>query len=137
MQLTLFPTGKQLIAYVKAWQNVLNEESSKSGSVAFNMNSYIIAVLVIFYLQLNHDVPIVAELSSAIANGSKYLPRKSFDEFVKEFFKFYGQTFEPKMHVISVHVGKLQQREQAEQKLFTSARKRFGLIFLDFNDILL
>lgn len=97
--------------------------------MTFNINSYIVAVLVIFYLQLNHEVPTVAELPSAIANGSKFPPRKSFEEFVKEFFKFYGQTFEPKMHVISVHVGKWQQREQGEQKHLTAAQRRFHFNF--------
>lgn len=114
-----------MIAYVRALQNVLNEEASKSGLVSFTMNSYIIVVLVIFYLQVNHDLPTVTELPLVIASGIKFSPKNGFGEFVKEFFEFYGNTFEPKMHLISVNVGKWQQKEQREQKHFTSAQKRF------------
>lgn len=134
-QLNFFQTGKRLIAYVRAWQNVLNEEASKSGLVAFNMNSYIITVLVIFYLQLNHELPTVTELPLVIANGTKFSPKNSFDEFVKEFFEFYGKTFESKMHLISVNVGKWQQKEQGEQNEFTTAQKRFVIqIHSHFNE---
>lgn len=118
-----FPTGKRLIAYVRAWQNVLNEKSVKSGSVAFKMNSYVIAVLVIFYLQLSCEVPTVTDLSLAIANESTFSPKKSFDEYVKEFFKLYGQKFELNVHLISVHVGKWQQKDHRNQKPFSSPQK--------------
>lgn len=113
-----------MIAYVKAWQNVLNEEASKKELAAvFNMNSYIIAVLVIFYLQLNIDLPTVAELPLTFPKRSKFSPIKSFDELVKGFLNFYGKTFEPKMHLISVNVGKWQQKELGDQRNFTSPQK--------------
>lgn len=113
-----------MIGFIKAWQNVLNEAASKSGMVAFNMNSYIIAVLVIFYLQLNHELPTAIELTSVIAKGKKFSPKISFGQFVKEFFDFYGKTFESKTHLISVNVGRWQQKKQGEQKHFTVAQKR-------------
>lgn len=120
--------GKQLIGYLKAWQNVLNEAASKSGMVAFNMNSHIIAVLVIFYLQLKHGLPTVIELPSMIAQGLKFSPKNSLEQFIKEFFHFYGKTFE-KVHLVSINVGRWQQKQQGEQKHFTSAQKRFCFIF--------
>lgn len=93
------------------------------------MNSYIITVLVIFYLQLNHELPTAIELPSAIAKGIKFPPKNSFGQFVKEFFDFYGKTFESKSHLISVNVGRWQQKEQGEQKHFTPAQKRLVLLF--------
>lgn len=106
---------------------MLNGHVSNSGLVAFNMNSYIIAVLVIFYLQLNHKLPTVTELPKVIANGVKFSPKRCFGEFVKEFFEFYGKTFESESHLISVNIGKWQQKELGEQKHFISEQKRFVL----------
>lgn len=116
-----------MIAYIRVWQNVLNEEASKRGLVAFNMNSYIISVLVIFYLQLKHELPTVSELPLVIANGKTFSPNKIFGEFVKDFFDFYGNAFESKIHLISVNVGEWQQKEQGEQNQYTPAQKRFLL----------
>lgn len=122
----IFPNaGKKLIAFVRAWQNVLNEEASKSGLMAFDMNSYIIAVLVIFYLQVKHELPTVPELPLVIANGIKIIPKNSFDELVKGFFEFYGNIFESKMHLISVNVGKWQQKSQGEPNQVSPVEKRF------------
>lgn len=114
-----------MIGYVKAWQCVLNEAASKSGLVAFKMNSYIIAALVIFYLQLNHELPTAIDLPSVIAKGMKFSTKNSLRQFIEEFFIFYGKTFESKTHLISLNVGRWQQKEQGEQRHFTSAQKRY------------
>lgn len=108
--------GKQLIAYIKAWTFVLNEQAIKYGLVAFDMNTYTIAMLVIFYLQMNHELPIVTELASTIASKVKFSSENQLDEFVKEFFEFYGKKFAPKAHLISINVGKWQQKTQVKQR---------------------
>lgn len=105
-------TGKPLIAWIKAWQNALNEQASRDTLVAFNMNSYVIAVLVIFYLQVNHELPTVTELGSAIESGMKISIKQSLEEFSKGFFDFYGHKFEITTHMISLHVSKGQQKVQ-------------------------
>lgn len=76
------------------------------------MNTYIISMLVIFYLQMNHGLPIVTELASTIAAKTKFVSENKLDEFVKEFYEFYGRKFEPKTHLISINVGKWQQKIQ-------------------------
>lgn len=91
------------------------------------MNSHIIAVLVIFYFQSNCELPTVIELPSAIAKGTKVSPNISLGQYVKEFFDFYGKTFDSKTHLISLNVGRWQQKQQGEQKHFTSAQKRLVL----------
>lgn len=108
--------GKRLIAYIKAWSFVLNEQALKHGLAAFNMNSYIIAVFVIFYLQLNHGLPTVTELDSTIATKIRFSSKNKLNEFVREFFEFYGKKFAPKSHLISINVGKWQQKTQARDR---------------------
>lgn len=115
---------------------MLNDQASKSGLVAFNMNTYIIAVLVIFYLQVNHELPTIDGLISAIAKGLKFSPKKSsLEQFIKEFFDFYAKTFESKSHLISANVGRWQQKKQIGQKHFTPEQKRltFSSLFNDLN----
>lgn len=107
---------------------MLNDVAANNGSVAaVNMNSYIIAVLVIFYLQLNHKLPTVTDLASTIAQGMKVSAKNSFGQLVKGFFSFYGKIFDAKSHLISANVGKWQQKRQGGQKHFTAAQKRFLL----------
>lgn len=95
---------------------MLNEQALKHGLAAFNMNSYIIAVFVIFYLQLNHGLPTVTELDSTIATKIRFSSKNKLNEFVREFFEFYGKKFAPKSHLISINVGKWQQKTQARDR---------------------
>lgn len=99
----------------------------ENGLVAFNMNTYTIAMLVIFYLQLNHGLPIVTELNATIAAKTKFLSKNKLDEFVKEFYEFYGRKFEPKSHLISINAGKWQQKIPTGQGHFSSEQKRFAI----------
>lgn len=103
----------------------MNERTSKGGSVTVNMNTYIIAVLVIFYLQLKHGLPTVTELQLMLENKTKFTSNNKLGDFVKEFFEFYGKTFEYKSHIISLNVGKWQQKVQEDQKHFTPEQKKF------------
>lgn len=89
------------------------------------MNTYAIAVLVIFYLQLKHGLPTVTELPLVFYNKTKFSSENKLGDFVKEFFEFYGKTFESKSHIISINVGKWQQKVQEDQKHFTPEQKRF------------
>lgn len=118
-----FSTGKQLIAYVKAWQNTLNKEAFKHGLEAFNMNLYTIAVLVIFYLQMNHKLPKAKDASVTIKKP-KYSINGDLNQLKKGFFEFYGKSFNCNTHIISIHVGKWQQKVQDNQKHLTAEQKR-------------
>lgn len=106
---------------------MLNERALKHGLVAFDMNTYIISVLVIFYLQSNHGLPTVTELDSTTATETKLSSKNKLNDFVKEFFEFYGKQFAPKSHLVSINVGKLQQK--------TQARERFACHVYSVNEI--
>lgn len=105
-----------MIANIKAWSFVLNKQAMEHGLVAFDMNTYIIAMLVIFYLQLNHGLPTPTELDSTIATKTKFSSKNKLNEFVIEFFEFYGKKFAPKSHLISINVGKWQEKTQARER---------------------
>lgn len=126
-------TGKPLIAYVRAWQTVLNDVAAKQGLVAFHFNTYIISILVLFYMQVKHELPKVNDIPSMAFKNVKILPKIDFSHIVQEFFYFYGKTFDSKTHLISVNIGKWQTKEvPSSQKHFTVDQKRldFLTIFL-------
>lgn len=121
-----------MIAYIKAWQNELNKEASKHGLVVFNMNLYIITVLVIFYLQMNHNLPKVKDLSSVISNQLKFAIKSDLGQLIKGFFEFYGKSFNCNTHLISIHDGRWQQKVVKNQKSLTEEQKRY-VLFLENN----
>lgn len=124
-------SGRQLIAYVRAWQNVVNSLAVQNGDIAFQFNTYIIAVLVIFFLQVNYDLPPVADVSSLVPSDkertkSVYEEQKDFGRILFEFFYFYGSRYEINNHLISARIGRWQeQRLTGQQKNFTPEQKRF------------
>lgn len=126
-------TGKPLVAYVRAWQTVLNNVAAMYGLVAFHFNTYIISILVLFYMQVKHELPKVNDIPSMAFENVKILPKIDFSHIVQEFFYFYGKTFDSKTHLISVNIGKWQTKEvPSSQKHFTVDQKRldFLTIFL-------
>lgn len=118
--------GKDLIAYVKALLNVVNDIATHNGlTTLLKFNGYIISVLVIFYLQLKHDFPIVKNLQFKLSDKASFLPKESLTDIVMGFFKFYGKTYEISTHLISLNVGKWQEKRlQQGQKNVTPERKR-------------
>lgn len=129
-------TGYHLIAYVRAWQNSLNEIAAQNGMHAFHFNTYIISILVIFFLQLNHEFPKLTDLPSSEVKSIDFIPnvdKGKFQTLARQFFKFYGEYYEIKCKVISVDVGRWQNRElDGNQTNFTPAQKRhvIGLLLL-------
>lgn len=105
---------------------------------AFQFNSYIISVLVIFYLQLNQNFPKLANVpqASQAISIDKVPPVDGhlLKQSIRQFFKFYGNNYEIKDHVISVHVGQWENRQfnQNEQQEYTPEQKRFDQMFTHF-----
>lgn len=125
--------GRQLIGYIRAWQNVINNLAKQNGSSAFTFNTYIISVLVIFFLQMNYDLPTINDITILMGNGqSESIPnpksfedKKHFNRILSDFFHFYGSRYEINNHLISVCVGRWQeQRLTGQQKHFTVEQKR-------------
>lgn len=127
--------GRQMIGYIRAWQNVVNELATQNDNTAFQFNTYIISVLVIFFLQMNYGLPPVNDVTILVGSGqSQTAPSskstsdefKDFDKMLSEFFHFYGSRYEINNHLISACVGRWQeQRLTGQQKHFTVEQKRF------------
>lgn len=104
------------------WQFVLNQK----GIACLEFNTYIISVLVIFFLQVDHGFPTVDQIlgqDSSIDSKASY-----FKPILGQFFAFYGHRYQMQNHVISAHIGRWQERQmQSEQKNFSTAQQRFVL----------
>lgn len=124
----IFVTGYHLIACIRSWQNVLNDVAAEHGKVAFQFNTYIISVLVIFYLQMNHNFPQTKDVPPSKAKHINVVPIIKMDllkQGVGGFFKFYADRYEISNHLISVNIGRWQERRlQPHQSNFTSEQKR-------------
>lgn len=112
-----------MIAYIRAWQNVLNEVAKQNDLIAFEFNTYIISVLVIFYLQMNHGWPTISGLvTTRGASGSE----EDLGKYLNGFFQFYGKKYEIPIHLISVNIGRWQEKRlQPKQNQFSSEQKRY------------
>lgn len=124
-------TGYHLIAYIRAWQNALNEAAIEKGAhFTFRFNTYIISILVIFYLQMNQNFPKSVDVPATRVKCIDRVPQKVDKEYLKrsisEFFAFYGKKYELKNQLISVNIGRWQDPELEVKKTnFTSEQKRY------------
>lgn len=75
-------------------------------------------------MQMNHEIPVLDELSSMIANKTLLSSEQNLSDFIKDFFHFYGTTFENRTHIISANVGRWQQINSPGQIHFTPQQKR-------------
>lgn len=123
--------GYHLIAYVRAWQIAINESAVQNGcQFAFRFNTYIISVLVIFFLQLNYDFPKLEDLPWSQSKFIDHVPplqvnKADLKRAVKQFFEFYGRKYE-KCKLISLDMGRWQnQRLDKQQTTLTPDRQKF------------
>lgn len=123
-----------MIECIAAWQNALNSILAPNGTIAFQFNTYLISVLVIFFMQVNYDVPIIQEIASVRSNqeamkkvnASLKKEMATFDKLLADFFWFYGQRYQIWNHVISLNIGRWQERRiQDQQKFFLPNQKRY------------
>lgn len=124
--------GRNLIGYVRAWQKVVNEVAMQNRRRVFQFDAYIISVLVIFFLQVDYDLPTVNDFQSAGAEVKRkckaFDDQKHFSQILFEFFHFYGTRYEINNHLISARIGRWQeQRLAGQQKYFSSEQKRYVL----------
>lgn len=125
--------GQNLIECILAWRNALNSILAPLGTVAFQFNTYTIAVLAIFFIQVNYEAPTLQEMmdmrSNATAMKTAQLSLKKdlaiFDKILADFFWFYGHRYQIWNHVISLSLGRWQERRiQDQQKHFMVNQKR-------------
>lgn len=104
-----YMTGYHLIAFIRCWQNVLNESLEQRSQHAFRFNTYIISVLVIFFLQVNYNYPKLAHLpSSPHTKSIDHLPKVDkvrLKRAIVQFFEFYGKIYAIQ-DIISVRAGR-------------------------------
>lgn len=124
-----FSTGFHLIAVVRSLQNVMNKTLAQDG-----FNTYIIAVLVIFFLQVNYKFPKIKDVPLSECKSIDIIPiidEKQLKKSVAEFFNFYGKKLEVGKHLISTNIGRWQERHlQAKQSVFTPEQERFDFFFI-------
>lgn len=106
--------GLHITAVVKAVQLITNE---------FEFNSYIIYVLVIFFLQMNYDLPQTTNLAAKYTKTNKEL-----GSMIYEFFHFYAKKYQNKSHIISARFGRWQQRKlNPAHRVFDDEMKKYLL----------
>lgn len=127
------PVCKQLAAYIKALLNVINDIASLSRLPPLHLNTYIISALVIFYFQLKHKMPTINALTAMLSDQISFTSRENLNEFIKEFFYFYGHTYQVTAQLICLSVGRWQEKQpQKHQKHFSPQQKR--CIFMNFRN---
>lgn len=132
-----FHLGRYLIEYVLAWQNAINATLDQNELSAFQFNAYIISALVIFFMQVNYDTPVISEITTTRSNSDAMKKASasfkkdmaSIDKILTDFLWFYGQRYQIWNHVISLHIGRWQERRiQDQQKHFEPSQKRYAQI---------
>lgn len=119
-----------MIAYIRYWQKAINETHVQKGLHAFEFSTYIITVLVIFFLQLNQNFPKLSDVPASQSKSIQQVPcnvkKERLKQTIGECFKFYGEKFQIKQQTISVNIGRWQERIlQSQQTNFTLEQKRF------------
>lgn len=123
--------GFHMVSYLRAWQNALNEVAAENGLLlhAFRFNTYILTELVIFFLQTNYNFPKLSQVPSSKSTFISHVPpveQTKLEQMVGQFLKFYGEQYQVKNHLISLHIGQWQHRHADNQQInLTPEQKRF------------
>lgn len=118
---------------------VLDEVAKQNGHrFAFRFNTYIVSVLVIFYLQLNHNFPKLEVLAPSRNKFNDHVPQvdaKHLKQAVQQFFEFYGKKYE-KCKLISLNFGRWQnQKLDKKQHIISPERKKLVRFYAVFDII--
>lgn len=66
-------------------------------------NTYIVSILVIFFLQVKHRYPTAGQCLVVTSTESDYIP------ILYKFYSFYSKNYQPFQHIISTNIGQFQQ----------------------------
>lgn len=130
------PIGYHLIAYIRSWQDALNEAAAQKGLCAFRFNTYIISVLVIFFARVNQILPKLEAVPASHAKFLDHVPhidRTQLKQAVGRFFAFYGTQYDVANLIISAHIGHLENRHDINQQTNLSPEQKR---FVDINFLL-
>lgn len=104
--------------------------------IKFHFNTYLISVLVIFFFQVNYGAPVIEHIWTNPTEMISETTNHPFMQYVQEFFSFYGNTYQIENHVISTHIGRLQQRKLQPVQGLSLAQQRFVFFFVNVDSIL-
>lgn len=113
-------SGFHLIAYIRCWQNTLNEAAEQNELKAFKFNTYILSVLVIFFLQITKKIPKLKDLpatQSTTINHIESVNETHLKEAICQFFEFYGEKYSISRQLISINIGRWQERHLQHQQI--------------------
>lgn len=105
------PVGR-LIRLIRAWQDSCVNVAHDNGSECFHFNTYTIAILVIFSMQISHLLPAIAEFvhhfdcNDNAADGESPITATELSSSLFGFFCLYGKDYQMHNQVISVHAGR-------------------------------
>lgn len=121
----LQPVCKKIVVFIKFWVK----------AVQLGLNSYLISLMVIFYLQQEKILPAVAFLQSlappwyidgwhanftAVTLHDLNIPiATDFKKYLLGFFKFYGSQFDYQNHIISILAG-----QPVDKRLFNHGKEQ-------------
>lgn len=114
-----------MTAYIKAWQEVIIGATNSESDI-LHFNSYIIMVLVIFYLQVNHQFPPFEFLPKSQCKSIKTVARCNKDQLTRmifEFFDFYAMKYNFD-HLLSPMIGQFQDRQLLAQNMFLTLQQK-------------
>lgn len=84
-------------------------------------------------MQVNYEIPVISEIAAIRSNADAMKKAtasfkkdlKNIDKILADFFWFYGQRYQIWNHVISLNIGRWQERRiQDQQKHFLPNQKR-------------
>lgn len=125
-------TDFHLVAYIKAWQTVLNKQNTKE---LFDFNTYTIAVMTIAVLQRDLKLPPIDELSKL--HQTNKLPKSTntskLTELFKEFLLFFGSKYERNVrlitpfvpHFLNIKTDRLQKCVPPAEKMLVTKNKNY------------
>lgn len=135
------PLSYHLIAFVRCWQSALYDAADECGTRFFRFNMHLISALVIFFCQVNQKLPKLASVPSTQTRCINHLPIVNTDQLkraIGQFFQFYGNMYEREHELISVNIGRWEDRHLIhtfEHAELTPEQKRLNLFVCTNIDI--
>lgn len=107
-----FQLGRYLVFYFQAWQNVLHNELAAKGYHMFRFNTYLSSALIIFYLQMERNLPKIDDLrvNSGTSTSLATADGDQLHQITYHLFHLYGHRYQIWNHIISAQVGRWQQQ---------------------------
>lgn len=101
--------------------------NSDNDVIKFHFNTYMISILVIFFFQVNYNVPVVDHIwSIPPKNASDH--DVDLIKLIQEFFSFYGNDYKIYNQVVSTHVGQWLERFMPVGHMLSTTQQRYVFI---------